>query len=247
MAEVTMPMEELDALRDKIKNLEADKADLISKQKEVIVHHKYYTGRIRSTGKESRGLRVVDVCVQREVRDRNAGIGIDWRPSRLERSYEQMDMGELLDRGLIEIDFYQDGERTTKDFSGVPEVLKEAKDYVRKDMGDQLDEAMDRARKAEVEVKKVQDRWQLKIEKLNSDNADSLTSIRNNNDKKVKKLTDSHEKSIKALNDEIKDLGDTIEELKTGKKKETLEKKIKELQAKIADFESRGFWRRVIN
>jgi hypothetical protein len=242
MAEVTMPMEELDALRDKIKNLEADKADLISKQKEVIVHHKYYTGRIRSTGRESRGLRVVDVCAQREVR--NTGIGM---PPRLERSYEQMDMGELLDRGLIEIDFYQDGERTTKDFSGVPEVLKEAKDYVRKDMGDQLDEALDRARKAEVEVKKVQDRWQLKIEKLNSDNIDSLMSIRNNNDKKVKKLTDSHEKSIKALNDEIKDLGDTIEELKTGKKKETLEKKIKELQAKIADFESRGFWRRVIN
>jgi hypothetical protein len=266
MAEVKMDLNELKALEAKLAALEVEKADLIDKQKMVVVLHKYFTGTIKQGRNSNGGVRVTGI---RTVIDERRGASRMYH----ERSYgDPLRMPEYRDEsfdqtftitgaireGLIDIELKEDTSRLSRDYLNLSEVAAELKEIEESKVKDQLQKAYDRATSAEFELAAIDDKHVKRLRTFTEGYQNDILKLNKDHDVEIEKLIENNEAVLKVTIQEwtdrheiLQDKFDTLEEdyelLKSDKKRESLENKVLELQKKMQELLARGFWDRLFN
>jgi len=229
MADVTMPLAELDELRNTIKTLENEKQELISKQKQVHVLHKYFNGKI--VPGDTSGIRV-----------QLTGFSLSsnaWQSS-WQRSYQNFDreynLEDVLRRDLLRITLTEDKTRSSSEFINLSEAQGIIAEVEQKKIQTQLDTALARATNAEYELTVIKDRH--KKELLSTQESYSTT---------IEELKNKHETSIKESQSQYNNLLEEYENFKVNKAKISLETKMQDLEIQLHNLKKRSLWERILN
>lgn len=242
MAKVEMDLNELKALETKIANLETEKADLIDKQKMVVVLHKYFTG-VAKPGKVKTGS--VKVTGIREVYEPNS-----WRygGGSTRRAFEEdMSISYAIDAGFIDVQLKEDATRVSKDYINLSEVTEELRGVIGAEYDQRLAEARERATKAESELASIDDTHIKRIRVMNEGYQNDIVKLKKDHDKEVESLNTKYNELVETSSKAYNELQQDYQDLKDDKKRISLEQQVAEMSAQIKALQTRGFWARVFN
>jgi len=267
MAEVKMDLNELKALEAKLATLEAEKADLIDKQKMVVVLHKYFTGTIKQGRNTSSGVRITGIrtvlderrgAASRMYHERSYGDPMRMPGYRDEMFDETFTITGAIKAGMIDVELKEDTSRLSRDYLNLSEVAAELKEIEEEKVKEQLQKAYDRATSAEYELAAIDDKHVKRLRTFTEGYQNDIVKLKKDQDVEIEKLTENSETVLKITIQEwtdkhkiLQDKFDTLEEdyelLKSDKKRESLENQIAELGQIIRDLKGRGFWERLFN
>src|SRR4030043_82867 len=195
MAKVEMDLTELKQLKQQIKDLQLENKTIIENQQQVIIHHKYYDGKIRIINKDNK----VNIT----------GIKTVWdSPYTSHNEYfsETLSIQQLYDKGIIDIDFTEKTSKITKDYKNFNEIILD----IKKEEHDNIKE----------EVNK----FILEISKLSSENntiktkyETSIYNLKSEHNSKIEKVLLDHKKEVEKLTNEISKLTNKIDSIKNNK------------------------------
>lgn len=243
MANVTMDLNELKALEDKIKGLEKEKQDLIDREQQVVIYHKYFNGKIVPKNVERRNgsFRVIGIeTTYNDLRSRHYSEPITSCHRQFDCSFQ-----ELLDRGYIEIDVTELTEKTTKDYKNLSEVIKLIRNEEELQVADKLQKAIDRANAVEVASETLIEDHAKEIIRIKKETSDRIEKL----DTEIAELIKKYDNIIidinKAKDVEIFNLKQELEDLKNDKKRISLEDQVKELTKKLKEMENKNLMQRI--
>ena len=238
-----MPLEELRELENKIKTLEEKNAHLEENQMMVVVNHKHYNAQVKKVERD--GVQF-DIVSWRSRYASRRGYMDPYlahpgsMPNDPQRS--TMDLKELFDRGLIHIDFTEDDTRTTREYVNLSEVRKTIQKEEEALVKESVEEALNRATKAEHAADNIEDKYQ----KLILDLKDKFSDAKADLNKKNKKMLEDHKAKLEKVEadhkERIAEMQAKIDELLDKKKKKGLEDVIKELKAELETYKQKKPW-----
>lgn len=250
MAKVEMDLAELKQLEQKIKDLETDKQDLIDKQQQVIIYHKYFDGKVKFGPKaRQKEFEINSIIHTKTLKMYNSNFDVG--SPRYEYSNRIVDefisMQDLYDNGFIEIDLKENTSKTTKDYKNLSEVINEIKFEEKEAISEQFNMALERATLAEAKLIDINDEHDKEIIKVTKIWQDTLA-----------KTSEKYEKKLEGLKKDLIALQQEYDDFKEDKKRLTLEQQLEQLQKdakaqtdelkKMVDsLKNRSFWKRVFN
>lgn len=237
MAEVKMDLAELKQLEQKIENLEKEKQELIDRQHQVVVHHKYFNGKIKLAEKKIFDQHKVDIQAIKWSNNYSANYIID----------NNVNFQSLLDKGLIEIDISEISSKTTKDYINMSEAIEQIRKEEKENVKSQLQELINRAYDAEVALETSKEDSKKEILRIKKIAKNSEEELINNFNSKIDSLFKEKEKLIKEFNIKYKQLEQQFEDFKEDKKRLSLEEQIIELKNQLEKEKSKTIWQRIFN
>lgn len=230
MAKVEMDLAELKQLEAKIEDLEnkvvlkeKEKQEILDKQPMVTVLHKYFNPTFKYKDRDySDKSTYVSVTRSRYTKD---GYKI---------TTEEEDpywLRDYIDLTLVESD------KVDKDYKGLSEIISDIRAEEELRVKELLDEARNRATKAEYDYSEVKDEYEKKILKLNKEF-----------DSNAEKIVDDYESKLKLRDDSYNKLKQEFDDFKEDKKRITLEQQIAELTEKLKEAtKPKSFIQRLLN
>lgn len=241
MANVTMDLAELKALENKIENLEETITDLRSKQKQVLILHKYFIPKV--TGSKTRNIRVT-------------GIHEEYRYSQdfftggktLSHSFDKlMTAEEMINREIISINLTEDFNKSSSEYVNLSEIIDKISAEKEELFKDQIDVQYHRALQAEETLRTSTEDLQKRILVIQKERdekiKDVIDTLHNTGIKYEKKLVDqkeTYEKTISTLKEDY-------ELLKNDKKRVSLEQQIADLQAQLLAEKQKSIFQKLFN
>lgn len=240
-----MDLAELKALEKSIENLEKEKQDLIDKQHQVIVYHKYFNGKIKLGEKKLFDQNRVNI---QAIRWSNYG--------RISSEYiidDNVSFQSLLDKGLIEIDISEISSKTSKDYINMSEVIDQVRKEETEKLQSRLQELIDRSYNAETALETSKEDSKKEILRTRKNYQDREEELINNFNNKIEKLTKESDLKIdnlikekieldKMLTSRYNVLKEQFEDFKADKKRLSLEEQILELTEQLKAEKAKGFW-----
>lgn len=231
-----MDITELDALRNEIQQLKKDKEEILSKQHQVHVLHKYFKATASINYKLFENMRVSLY-----------GVRLDTHGLRTSPYSEDLNLSDLIRKGGITIDTHLDTTKDSNEYVNLSEVVEKIQKEVREEVKSEMESLRQRAITAEGNISTAVEESQIELartkKELEISYKKSIDSIQEASDKDL--LIANEE--IKKLQEEKAKLQEEYEELKTDKKKISLETQLSNLITELELMKSRTFWQRVFN
>jgi len=234
-----MDVLEFKALEDKIAKLQADKADLISKQKQVVVYHKHFNGTvvINRSAKAGQPFSVSGVARKFDYdRAFNGGIFNEYQT-------HDIDLADAVRRGWLEIDIKEDSTKTTKDYENLSEIVKDIREEELAKVEIELSKAQLRASIAEQYTTTVEDKCTKQIISIREAHKDLVDGINKDHQEHVAKLTKNAETATSYMGEQLKTLSQEFEDFKADKKRLTLEQQLAEAIKTIAELKAKKWYK----
>lgn len=241
MANVTMDLAELKALENKIENLEKEKQDLIDREQQVVIYHKYFNGKIKTKNTSDKYGSFIVTGI--ESKYNYSGYSIDPYKS----SYRNFNCSfqDLLDKGFIEIDVTELTEKTTKDYKNLSEVIKLIRNEEEIKIADKLQKAIDRANVVEVASETLVEDHVKEIIRIKKEASDRIEELKSEILALTLKFEENLTEVIKNKDKRINDLQQSFDDLKNDKKRISLEDQVKELTKKLKDMKNKTLVQRI--
>lgn len=232
MAKVKMDLTELRELEKKIEDLTKAKKHLEDTQQQVVVHHKYFKGKLEIV-KEST-LR--DMLRYRQVSYGRYGTSIDGGP--------MYTVDTLISKGVIRWNVEENSTKNTKDYKNLSEIQDELRVELQKEVQERLNEALARATEAEITSSSIKDTL--------TKSFDGTIKARENNKKKLIKdhvkeiedLIETHTEKVKEWHDKFDSLNEEFDDFKNDRKRTTLEEQIEELRQQLETERSKKWYQK---
>ena len=227
MANVTMDLAELKQLEDTIKTLTTENEDLISKQAQVVVYHKFFKGKLRpNPASSNHGLTIHGIRSTTRW-DTNMGY-----PQHTENHFiDEVSISDLIRRDLITVDVTELTDRTTKDYLNLSEVQRNITEEVDLEYRDKIKALGLRAAKAEELSQSAKEDYHKKAVRLQKKIEDKLEA---SNDAHLEDAKNA-EKIIDKLRQDYRDLKEDKERLSL---EDTIKKLTDELEAMTVKLEA---------
>lgn len=261
MASVTMDVSELDQLRDRIKQLELEKQDLLDKQQQVLYVHKHYDGKITySEGAKKRNLTINGMYLN-EKHNLNSGYSfIEARYAANGYNYfnQSVSFDELVANDILKVDLTENTSKTNKEYKNLNEVISEIRKEEKEKLIDKLNEYSKRAETAEVanetllednrkEILRIDKKYKDEISSLkekHKKNTDDFQKIHENqlsemegkHKEVLQTLKDKYKNEIATLESELQTVKEEFETFKGNKKQATLEEQITNLTKELEKY-----------
>lgn len=262
MAKVKMEMSELKELERKIEVLEGEKNDLLLKQKQVWVLHKYFNASIRVVDKAFNNNNITITGIARAYTPRadywNASGGPIFTAEPGSYLTKDMRIGDALANGLIEIVATEDISRSSSEYVNLHEVVENIESNVKKQFESDLAIAKNRALIAESKVEDAEETAKstlLKEQQRLQKKCDEAIEIKEKSyDKALEEVSKNYDEEIDKANTEIKTLKEKYDKLsqeyddyKNDRKRLTLEQQIEELKAELKAEREKSWWKKIIS
>ena len=268
MAKVAMDLNELKALETKIDNLERDNQNLIDNQKMVVVLHKYFTGTVKPGKTNDGSLRITGIRATRSMRsiaDYGGMRHVDAMTGRMvsneyreEMFDNEVGINDAISRGWVDVVLTEDSTRHSREYINLNEVKEELRVLTGVEYDQKIEELRDRANKAEYELSAIDDKHLKRLRSVTEGYQNDLEKLKKSRDKELTDIETNHESALRVTiakwtdrHKILQDKFDTLEEdydlLKTDKKRETLEQKVREMSQELYKLKTRGFWDRMFN
>lgn len=234
-----MDLAELKALEKSIENLEKEKQDLIDKQHQVVVYHKYFNGKIKLGEKK--------LFDQNRVNIQSIRWADSWSNTSQYISDDNVNFQSLLDKGLIEIDISEISSKTSKDYINMSEAIDQIRKEEEEKLQLQINQLRERSYIAEtaLETSKEDSKKEiLRIRKSYQEKEEELISTFNN---KIDNLVKEKIELDKLLTSKYNNLKQEFEDFKADKKRLSLEEQILELTEQLKAEKAKGFWSKLFN
>lgn len=222
MAKVEMDLAELKQLESKIDTLEKEKQDLIDKQHQVVVYHKYFNGTVK-VNKNTEYPNYYNVFTRPSV------------------------FMEAIDRGDIIVDLTEDSSRHTKDYINMSEAVTQIRAEVFEELSQEIKSSKERAASVELTLETLSEEHQNSIERLKKSYDKEAVRIAEENAEKLDKVIKEKDTEIKNLKLELAKVSEDFEKFKTNKKQVSLEEEIVLLKEQLNAYRSKSFWQRIFN
>lgn len=231
MAKVEMDLQELKVLEKTIETLKEEKQDLIDRQQQVVIYHKYFNGKIKPTQhSKDHSINITGYKLCRSHHPYG---------SRTAQEYfnDDVSVQYLFDQGVLEVDLTEDTSKTSKDYKNLSEVISEIRIEESDKVAKQLNEALDRATSAEHLNSTIEDKYKKEF----------LTLVEKHQDN-IDKLTKTNKEKVAKIQEEYSKLKQEFEDFKEDRKRISLEEQIGELTKQLeAAKVKKSFWERVLN
>jgi len=261
MANVTMDMAELDQIRERIKQLENEKQNLLDKQQQVLFIHKHYDGKvIYSEGAKKRNLTINGMYLN-DKRILNSGysfISHEYANQGYNYFEQSVSFDELVNNDILKVDLTENTNKTSKEYKNLNEVISEIREEEKEKLNKKLYDYSERATNAEVAIETLSEdnkKELLRIEKKYKDEIKNLkekhkqivddfqevqekeiTDIQEAHKKEISDLTQTHYNEIETLKSTIKTVSEEFETYKGNKKQATLEEQISNLTTELEKY-----------
>lgn len=230
-----MDLAELKQLESKIEKLKAEKQELLDKQHQIVVHHKYFKGKIEPVSfppGKIHSISSINISGSAIYQNEN-GI------SSIANFSRDIPLQKAIDSGLVSINIQEDTSRYSKDYINMSEAISQIREEEKEKINNELKKALDRATNAEYEITVIEDKYKKKI----------LESTDYYN-KKIQELNSKYSEEIKNLakirDDKYKELKQEFEDYKEDKKRLSLEEQVKVLTKELQEYKNKTFWQRII-
>jgi hypothetical protein len=261
MANVTMDMAELDQYREKIKQLEIEKQDLLDKQQQVLFVHKHYDGKIvYSEGAKKRNLTINGMYLN-EKHNLNSGYSfIDRHIVSPGYNYfnQMISFDELVNNDILKIDLTENTDKTNKEYKNLNEVISEIREEEKEKLITKLNEYSKRATEAEVAIETIAEDNEKELLRIEKKYKDQIKSMKENHKqivddfqviheseisdmqevhkKEISDLKEAHYNEIETLKSMLKTVSEEFETFKGNKKQATLEEQITILTTELEKY-----------
>ena len=237
-----MDLAELKQLESKIDTLEKEKQELIDRQHQVVVYHKYFNGKLKPSNKHGAPyIRIEGVDSRRE-----------WNNGRYFK--EELDLTSALNGGFVEIDLTEDSSRHTKDYINMSEAVAQIRAEVFEELSQEIKSSKERAASAELTLETLSEDHKSTIERLRKFYDKETLRVEEDNAEKLDKVIKEKDTEIKALKLELAKVSEDFESFKTNKKQVSLEEELVSLEEELVllkeqlnAYKSRSFLKRIFN
>lgn len=237
MAKVEMDLAELKALEKSIENLEKEKQDLIDRQHQVIVYHKYFNGKIKFGEKKLFDQNRVNI---QAIRWNNYG--------NLSSEYiidNNISFQSLLDKGLIEIDISEISSKTSKDYINMSEAIDQIRKEEEEKLQLQINQLRERSYIAETALETSKEDSKKEILRIRKSYQEKEEELITNFNNKIDNLVKEKIELDKLLTLKYNNLKQEFEDFKADKKRLSLEEQILELTEQLKAEKTKGFWSKI--
>ena len=232
--EVKMDINELRTLENQITDLKAQKADLESRQQQVVIYHKYFNGKIQVV-KSPQNSPLYTINGIREHNSFNSIRRYGYQP---EMEYISVDLhlSEALEKGWVTLDTKEDVSRQTKDYMNMSEVVKDIRNEVHEQFAKDLEKARDRAVEAESLSLTIEDKYKKELITIREAHSSVVNQMTADYQKKVVEIIKEHETMTNQNAENYKQLEQSYNDLKEDKKRISLEKQLEEALKTVAEL-----------
>lgn len=234
MAEVKMDLAELKQLESKIEVLEKEKQELLDNQHQVVVYHKYFTGKIKP-GKMKNGA-VNSVAISGM---QNYG--------RMDYFKHDINLDYALEQGLIEIDIKEDTSKISKDYLNMSDVISTLREELKMEYDNSLLSAQNRATTAEYTSSVIEDKYKKEILSINDKNKSVINKLKDSYEILLTEKAEEFKAFKNKSKEEYSTLQKEFDDFKTNKEMVSLEDQILALKQEIVILKNRPFIKRLFN
>lgn len=250
MANVTMDMAELDQIRERIKQLEFEKQDLLDKQQQVLIVHKHYDGKVTyGEGIKKRNLTINGMYLN-EKHNLNSGYSfIEDRYASNGYNYfnQSVSFDELVANDILKVDLTENTNKTSKEYKNLNEVISEIRKEEKEKLNKKLNEYSERATKAEVaietlsednkkELLRIEKKYKDEIKNLKEKHKQIVDDFQEVHEKEMVSLEEAHYNEVETLKTELKTVIEEFETFKGNKKQATMEEQITNLTKELEKY-----------
>lgn len=232
--EVKMDINELRALENQISKLTAEKEDLISKQKQVVIYHKYFNGKLKVVPGQKADYSV-NIYGVRE--NRMMGRWDTMPSSRYSDFCMDIDIAEAIKKGWVEIDLSENSSKHTKDYVNMSEVIEDIHKEEFAKVREDLAIAQQRATEAEHLSVTVADKYEKEILKIREAHQDFNSQVSKEHEERILRLNKKYEDFEKQSKEEFDKLSQEFADFKEDKKRVSLEQQLAEALETIKKLE----------
>ena len=239
-----MDLAELKQLEKKIEDLEKEKQVLIDNQQQVIVHHKYFDGKIK-TGKGAKdkkvsitAIRSIDSCYDQR------GL---YNPRSQEYFNKDLNFTDLVNLNYIEFDVTLNESESSKEYKNLSEVISEIKKEEEEKVKFELSSLRERAVNAEVKFETSLEDSRKEVIRVRKACDDKVDTFQKDFNERLNKLQEDHKLEISKKDEELKLVREEYQLFRENKKRVSLEEQVSNLTKELNSFKNRGFWKRVFN
>jgi len=239
--EVNMDILELKALEKKIADLTAEKAELISREKQVVVYHKYFNGRLKLNSGAKSGQNI-QITGYRRVHDYGPFRGIH---DSMDYFSDNFDVADAIRQGWLTIDLSENTTKTTKDYENLSEIVKDIHEEEKLAVQEELLKAQLRASQAEQYSATVDDKCTkqiLELKAIQKKGIDDLLASRQKEIDEDKRVLDA---LIATKNAAYEALSQKFEDFKTDKQRLTLEQQLAEVIAELKAEKAKPWYKKL--
>ena len=242
MANVSMDLAELKALEQQIADLKAEKQELIDKQKMVIVHHKYFNGKLKPSSKHGSPY----------IRIEGVEGSSRYNPS---GRFDQMfSLKDALDRGFVEIDLTEDSSRNTKDYCNLSEIQRDIRNEIKGEYVSEISLLKADIRAFNDQIERAKDYEEARLKELESQQKSELNLLNEGHKKDLDRISQAYKTKLKTINHSLvvargnfDVLSKEFETFKEDRKTKTLVEQIEELKIQLATEQKKTFWQKLFN
>lgn len=244
-----MDLNELKALEAKIAGLEAEKQELLDKQKMVVVLHKFFNGKIgrgNTSSVQITGVRTISTLKDMSYRNRYTGYEnmFDYRR---ESFVDTMSLDTALNMDYVTIDLTEDTSRTSKEYTNLDDVKKDLTQTIGKDFEEQILKLKESNLELQYDLDNSKSDSDREITALKKGHAVKIEELNETKDLVISTMDKAHKATVESLENEINKLRGEYEDLKSDKKRVSLEQQVSDLVGELAKLQARGFWARLFN
>ena len=243
MAKVEMDLAELRQLEKKIEDLEKEKQVLIDNQQQVIVHHKYFDGKIK-VGSGAKDMKV-NITGIKTINQFNHWSLESQRS--IEHFNKDVSFNELVDKKYLEFDVTLNDSKSSKEYKNLSEVISEIKKEEEEKLKFELSNLRTRAIEAEVRFETSLEDSRKEIIRIRKTCDEKVESLQKDFTEKLNSLQECHKKEIFDKNLELVAINEEFNSFKENKTRLTLEEQLNNLTKELTDLKNRGFWKRIFN
>lgn len=261
MANVTMDMAELDQIRERIKQLEIEKQDLLDKQQQVLIVHKHYDGKVTySEGASKRNLSINGMYFNQkhDLSGSYSFINREYASDGYNYFNQSISFDELVANDILKVDLTENTNKTSKEYKNLNEVITEIRNEEKEKLNKKLNDYSERATKAEVAIETLSEdnkKELLRIEKKFKDEIQSLkekhkqivgnfqevqekeiTELKETHKLEISSLKEANYNEVETLKSAIKTVSKEFETFKGNKKQATLEEQISNLTKELDKY-----------
>jgi hypothetical protein len=244
MAKVNMDLAELKQLENKIEKLEKDKQDLIDKQHQVVIYHKYFTGRIKPIKiPKHNSIHLVDSI---NISGQKIYTSYDGK-SNLAYFNSEISLQQALDCGLVEIEINEDFSKHTKDYKNMSDVISDIKKEAEDNVKELLQKTLNRATTAEYKISIIEDQNKKEILKINDYYDTKIKELILKNQSNIEILEKEYKKELLEKDQELINLRREFDNYKENKKQISLEEQLKSLKLELSNYKNKSLLKRIFN